>query len=162
MASIKEELISAAESESQVMQIVQAALEGIDMDALTSMTPGLPQTVRQTAINSLLSSKKLAIQQAPGGVLRLKVNTSEQIAGTEEEQVVSISCIRKKEKLTFFITDLQSYRRIEDAWNMDKRTSRRFRTQPASTSKNIEKSGNEKVDQDYQSCWNYEEVLYFV
>ncbi|EFO84683.1 hypothetical protein CRE_03668 [Caenorhabditis remanei] len=88
MTSVKEELISEVESEAQVMQIVQAALEGIDMDALTSMTPGLPQVARQNAINSLLGSKKLVIQQAPGGLLRLKVNTSQQIAGTEEEQVI--------------------------------------------------------------------------
>ncbi|CAI2322270.1 unnamed protein product [Caenorhabditis sp. 36 PRJEB53466] len=86
--SIKQEIISQGESEMQVMQIVQAALEGIDMDALSSMTPGLTPVARQDAINSLLGSKKLAIEQAPGGVLRLKVNNSQQIVGSEEEQMI--------------------------------------------------------------------------
>lgn len=88
MATIKEEVVGEIESEAQVLQIVEASLEGIDMDALTCMTPELPQISRQNAINNLLGSKKLIIQQAPGGVLRLKVNTSQQIAGTEEEQVI--------------------------------------------------------------------------
>uniref|UniRef100_A0A8R1DG55 DNA-directed RNA polymerase III subunit RPC6 n=1 Tax=Caenorhabditis japonica TaxID=281687 RepID=A0A8R1DG55_CAEJA len=87
-AIVKQEITNPAENEMQVLQIIQAALEGIDMDALTSMTPGLEQSSRQDAINSLLATKKVAISQAPGGVLRLKVNTSEQIAGTEEEQVI--------------------------------------------------------------------------
>lgn len=86
--SVKQEVISQGESEMQVMQIVQSVGDGIDVECLTTMTPGLTPVARQNAINSLLGSKKLIIEKTAGGVIRLKVNTSQQIKGTEEEQAV--------------------------------------------------------------------------
>ncbi|CAP38924.1 Protein CBG22296 [Caenorhabditis briggsae] len=88
MSSIKEELICEQEAESQVLQIAEAAIDGIDMDGLKSMTPGLTEDARLKAVNALLNSKKVILEQMPGGVLRVKVNSSQQIAGTEEEQAI--------------------------------------------------------------------------
>ncbi|PIC55527.1 hypothetical protein B9Z55_000764 [Caenorhabditis nigoni] len=87
-SSIKEELICEQEAESQVLQIAEAAVEGIDMDGLTSMTPGLTQDARLKAVNALLNAKKVILEQTPEGVVRVKVNSSQQIAGTEEEQAI--------------------------------------------------------------------------
>ncbi|CAO4360507.1 unnamed protein product [Caenorhabditis nigoni] len=77
-SSIKEELICEQEAESQVLQIAEAAVEGIDMDGLTSMTPGLTQDVRRKALNALLNAKKIDT----------RADASQQIAGTEKEPVI--------------------------------------------------------------------------
>ncbi|CAD6196193.1 unnamed protein product [Caenorhabditis auriculariae] len=87
-ATVKEELSEPSEAEEMIFRIVEAAQDGIDMDAITLMTPVLKVIDRQVAINSLLSSKRLIISQAMGGILRLKVNTNTQIAGSPEEQAL--------------------------------------------------------------------------
>ncbi|CAB3407409.1 unnamed protein product [Caenorhabditis bovis] len=105
-AVVKQEVITGGDAEQTVLQVVEAAADGIDMDALTLLTSSLTQLERQNAINSLLGSKKLAISQAPGGVLRLKVNTNTQIAGTAEEQAI-YSLIEESKTRGIWIRELR-------------------------------------------------------
>ncbi|VDM57322.1 unnamed protein product [Angiostrongylus costaricensis] len=86
--------------EDQIYGIVQSAADGVDTDAISTLTPS-------NAINNLLISKKLIIAKTSGGTLRLKVNVNTQLTGATEEEQAIFTLIEDSKRKGIWIRELR-------------------------------------------------------